>query len=465
MILKCAFLIFVAGSVCLSAQDEPTEREKQLLDVVQKLAARVSALEQKLNSMPSGVATTAVVGAPAPSQEGPPSPPPQAASVAANTPATPSTTPDFLASTTFNLMLDGYYAYNFNRPIGRVNLLRAYDVSSNSFSLNQATVIIERAPDLKAGRRYGVRIDLQYGQATETAQGNPANEPRPQVYRPVWQAYGTYVFPVGSGLTVDFGKWASSLGFEGNYNKDQINYSRSYLFNYLPYYHFGFRSTYNINDRVSVAWWLVNGIGQSEDFNGLKSNAFLFTLKPAENIAWNVNYYLGEEGRDVNAAYNPGLASIPSQPGLSIDVVPHPPRGKTHIFDSTLSWNASSKLLLGAEADEIITRVNPSSTPSRVSAGALYARHQVTPKFALAGRGEYFSDRGGTFSGSTQALKETTGTLEYKLADGFLVRGEWRRDFSNHPFFFADTPGLLKKEQNTATLGMLWWFGGKEGSW
>jgi len=36
------------------------------------------------------------------------------------------------------------------------------------------------------------------------------------------------VFPFGSGLTVDFGKWASSIGFENNYSKDQANYSRSY---------------------------------------------------------------------------------------------------------------------------------------------------------------------------------------------------------------------------------------------
>ncbi len=43
---------------------------------------------------------------------------------------------DFLRNTTINLGIDGYYAYNFNRPVGRVNLLRAYDVLSNNFSLN-----------------------------------------------------------------------------------------------------------------------------------------------------------------------------------------------------------------------------------------------------------------------------------------------------------------------------------------
>src|SRR4029077_3166609 len=112
----------------------------------------------------------------------------------------------FLADTTFNMTLDGYYGYNFNQPVGRINLLRAYDVLSNSFSLNQATMVIERAPDVEAGRRFGMRVDLQYGQATDTLQGSAANEPRPQVYRPVFQAYGTYILPVGSGLTVDFGK-------------------------------------------------------------------------------------------------------------------------------------------------------------------------------------------------------------------------------------------------------------------
>jgi hypothetical protein len=74
------------------------------------------------------------------------------------------------------------------------------------------------------------------------------------------------------------------------------------------------------------------------------------------------------------------------------------------------------------------------------------------------------SDRGALFSGLTQALKEHTLTAEYKFGEGFLLRGEYRRDYSNLPFFLTDFPDVLKKEQNTATLGLIWWFG-KEGSW
>jgi hypothetical protein len=29
----------------------------------------------------------------------------------------------------------------------------------------------------------------------------------------------------------------------------------------------------------------------------------------------------------------------------------------------------------------------------------------------------------------------------------------------------SDVQGVLKKDQNTATLGLIWWWGQKEGSW
>src|SRR5262245_45176166 len=361
--------------------------------------------------------------------------------------------------------LDTYYSYNFNRPIGRVDLLRAYDVTSNNFTLNQASLIVERAPDVENGRRFGGRVDLQYGQATETLQGSLANEPRPWVYRNIFQAYGTYIALVGSGLTVDFGKWASALGYENNYTKDQANYSRSYWFNFLPFYHTGARVKYQASDRIGLNYWVTNGTQQTEAFNNFKDQYFGVTLQPAKSVSWNVAYYLGQEHPDVQAIQTPGPPSSPTQPGLSIVPVDPYYRGKLHIFDSYATWQASPDTTLGVEADYVISR-NPSPTPdNRVSGGALYARHRLTRKTALAGRVEYLRDNGGQFSGITQRLKEVTATYDYRFDDGFLVRGEWRRDWSDTPFFLTRRVNELATAQDTVILGAIWWWGTKQGAW
>ena len=446
----------LASAPLLQAQSPAASEQEvqQLRELVMRLQNRIDELEKKRESNP---------------QPDPPGNPAQAAKPSAAPDTSLSKEDhailDFFKGTTISGALDGYYGYNFNSPIGRVNLLRAYDVSSNSFSLNQANLIIEHAPNLEAGSRFGVRLDFQYGQATETLQGSAANEPRPQVYRPLFQAYGTYIFPLGSGLTVDFGKWASAMGYENNYSKDQFNYSRSYFFNFLPFYHTGFRTLYNLNDKVALGYWVVNGTQQTEDFNGFKSQVVQLVLKPAKAVQWNVIYHVGQEQRDLVPALNPGLPALPTQPGLSVSKITPTPDGRLHILDTYASWSATPKLTLVGEADYVINRVFEHSPPAHVAGGAAYAHYQLAPKVALTARGEYLSDRGGLFSGVTQALKESTLTYEYKFTDGFLARVEWRRDFSNQPFFLSDTTGLLKKEQNTATLGLMWWFGQKQGAW
>ncbi len=450
------------------ASSESTERERVLVDRIEKLERRLAELESRGESKAirepmQPASTSRLPGQPA-------------EAVAKTQPDKTASEPqqiskedrgvlDFLRDRTFNVTLDGYYGYNFNKPVGRINLLRAYDVQSNSFSLSQATIVIERAPNVEAGRHFGARLDLMYGQATETVQGSAANEGRPQAYRPVWQAFGTYVAPVGKGLTVDFGKFASSLGYETNYNKDDYNYSRSYYFNFLPFYHLGLRAKYPISDKVTVMYHLMNGTQQAEDFNGFKSQHVALILTPVKSVSWQVNYYVGQEQRDLASELNPGIPSLPTQPGLSTNIIRPTPNGRLHMFDTYATWNATDKLILAAEGDYVVNRVLDVSAPARVSGGVAYARYQFTPKFALAGRAEYLSDRGGLFSGVTQALKETTLTGEFKVADGFILRAEWRRDISNRPFFLSDALGSLKKQQNTATLGMIWWFGRKEGSW
>ncbi|HMH14458.1 MAG TPA: outer membrane beta-barrel protein [Edaphobacter sp.] len=485
--------IVVQAQVATSSKDGEVEELRQ---TVRDLALRVAVLEEQLQKRPTAVVASPnadAAGGPAASSSSSSavadaapmvdavtnvSAAAPAALVKSSGPATGGSSHVALGDVlpaqlpggaTLNYYVDGYYGYDFNHPIGRVQYLRAYDVLSNAFSLNQAGVVLALDPAVEEGRRYGVRLDLQFGQATETLQGNPANEPRPEIYRNIFQAYGTYVFPVGRGLTVDFGKWASSIGLEGNYTKDQMNYSRSFWFDYLPFYHMGVRANYKINDKVSANYWIVNGTDQSEPTNSFKDQLFGVVLQPKKNVSWTVNYYLGQDHPDVTQVQDCGTA--PVQPGLCLVPITPAPDGKGHIFDSYATWNVTPKVTLALEGDYVISRewaqAGPgmSSAPKHVTGGAGYARYQWTPRMSLAGRGEYLSDRGGLFSGTTQALKEFTGTYEFKVGEGLLSRVEYRRDWSNVPFFLTNKVGVLSANQDTLTVGLVWWYGGKQGVW
>ena len=458
-----AFTTIAAGQ----SVTQPDRREEEIRALKLELArisARLDALERGEGKPADAVAVT-----------------PTAPVVSSgNTPLSPASTPqaegkppvlvaadrptlDFFRGTTINVGIDGYYSYNFNAPVGRVNLLRAYDVSSNSFSLNQASLILERLPTTES--RLGGRLDLQFGQATETLQGSSTNEQRPQVWRNVYQAYGSYLAPVGSGLQVDFGKFSSSLGNEGNYTKDQIAYSRAFLFNYLPFYHMGLRANYNVTPKVNVAYWLVNGANDTEDLNGFKSQAFLLTLKPASTLTWSVNYYFGQEARDVLPTLNPALPTSPTQPGLPATNIRPAPNGREHIFDTYATWQATPKLTLVGEADYVLNRNVAEQQPGRVVIGEVAGKYALLHNWNTGFRVEYFDDRGGLFSGSTQALKEGTLVLDRTFSPGFLLRAEYRRDWSNRRFFLSDTSGALLHAQTTATLGLVYWWGTKQGAW
>jgi hypothetical protein len=252
------------------------DQVQRLQKLVMNLESRVAVLEQQNQqlrsvSTPSGntgpqsaaalVSEVAELGKAVPAQR-------QEATTTSSAPANPATTllPGTLpGGATLNYYLDGYYEYNFNSPVGRVNSLRAFDTLSNTFSLNQVDVIFALDPDLSTHRRHGFRVDLQFGQATETLQGNPSNEPRSDIYRNIFQAYGSYILPVGHGAQVDVGKWASSLGIEGNYAKDQMNYTRSWYFYFMPAYHEGLRTAISSMIRLlSTTGWLTASINQSQ---------------------------------------------------------------------------------------------------------------------------------------------------------------------------------------------------------
>jgi hypothetical protein len=219
----CILALLLASRPCAQAQESVNvgpgrgstpsvspESNQELQQRVEQLEKEMTELRKLVKELQSGNEVLRADAAPAANgiaASSAVSPIPLQAVAASPDPASPVVigaddrkTLDYLHGTTINVGIDGYYGYNFNAPVGRVNLLRAYDVLSNNFSLNQASVIFDHPPDVGAGRRWGGRLDLQFGQATDTLQGNPLNEPRPDIYRNIFQVYGTYVVPVGRGL-------------------------------------------------------------------------------------------------------------------------------------------------------------------------------------------------------------------------------------------------------------------------
>jgi hypothetical protein len=99
-----------------------------------------------------------------------------------------------------------------------------------------------------------------------------------------------------------------------------------------------------------------------------------------------------------------------------------------------------------------------SDTWKGVAAAARFAPNQW---FALSPRLEWFSDADGFAKNTAQSLKEFTLTAEFKIREGILMRPEYRRDWSDRPFFDRGASTGVHKNQDTLLAGIVAYFGPK----
>jgi len=167
-------------------------------------------------------------------------------------------------------------------------------------------------------------------------------------------------------------------------------------------------------------------------------------VKPASRLSWTTSYYFGQEQPDGE--------------------LPEGPDGYFRVFDSYASYAPTDRLSLGIDVNYVTNEVLKEDDALSLQGVGAYARYQVGGPAALAVRYERLDDEG-LFGGISQLLQEVTATAEYKFADGFLVRGQFRRDWSNQRFFTGPDPGDLRESQTTVLAGLVWWFGTKQGAW
>ena len=324
-------------------------------------------------------------------------------------------------------MVDGYYSLNFNHPASRTNQLRNFDVQANQFSLNMAKLTLEHAPE-----PLGFRMDLGFGRAFEIVHGAEA---APAVFRNIEQAFISYKPVRAKGLQIDFGKYVTSAGAEVIETHSNWNYSRSLLFAWaIPYYHMGLRASMPAGKHFTAGFQLVNGWNNVEDNNSGKTVG-LSGAVTAGPVTWSNNYYAGPEKPDTN-------------------------RGWRHLYDTTVLVKASSKVdayfNFDYGADE-----NSDARSNRWYGVAGAARFALTDRVAVAPRLEWFNDRDGFMTGAPQKLKEFTLTGELGMAQGVLGRLEYRRDWSDRPFFNRGGTPAGHMNQDTVLVGVVAYFGSK----
>ena len=461
--------VFVSSPVWVCAQSQTNNPdETKAADInrkVEELQKKIDALQSELQELKNRQSETVTAPAPSLAKTDPPAamtgtaqpiaaapasatPTPQVAPSATPLQPTQTTLASLLGSTTFSGFVDGYYGYNFDHPQiistggtvlagnggDRFSSYRAFDAPYQAFTLNMIELIADKPPDA-SNSRLGYHVALGFGNAMNVVNAtDPGGLGFAQYLK---EGYLSYLAPVGKGLQLDFGKFVTQHGAEVIESKDNWNYSRGLLFSYaIPFYHFGLRSKYVINDKYNFSVYVVNG------WNNLVNNNTGATL--GLQLGWNPtkkwtivqNYMVGPEE-------NNNTSNI------------------RELWDTVVTYNATSKLSLMGNFDYGRGDRTP-TVPGVVdwTGGAGYVRYAFNDRYALGARYEYYDDPQGFTTGTAQHLNEFTGTFERIIAHHLITRLEFRRDMSNVPSFLKGSSPI--DNQNTVAMGLVYAFDSKE---
>jgi hypothetical protein len=351
-------------------------------------------------------------------------PAPAPAPAAAAAPAPP---PWSVGGIDFSGLVDGYYDFNFNHPASQTNGLYNFDTAANQFSLNMVKLSMSHTAD-----PIGFQVDFGFGHAFDMINGIDDNGLRT---KNIEQAYVSWK-PKGkdSGFQVDFGKFVTSAGAEVIESNANWNYSRSLLFSWaIPYYHMGLRLT-ETKGHFTGGFQLVNGWNNIEDNNSGKTLGFVGNIT-TKKISWNNNYYTGPENTGTNTGWR-------------------------NLYDTTLLFTPADKFnaYLNFDYGQNKSGSGSSEATAKWYGVALAAKLQMNDHNAFTPRVEWFKDKDGFSTGVAQSVKEFTFTYEHKWTQGLLARLEYRRDWSDKPFFERGSVGF-SKHQDTLALGIIAFFG------
>jgi hypothetical protein len=252
------------------------------------------------------------------------------------------------------------------------------------------------------------------------------------------QAYIVFRTPVGNGIDWKLGVQDDIIGYEGNTDGGNPNYTRSYGYSLEPTTLVGLIGSYKIVDAVTVQAGIANadtanpfgygGVNTSSD----KTLAGAIAFTAPDSFGW-------AKGATLN------LGTL-----LNIDK-----GGQDNFYAGLTVPTPVSALSLGAAFD-LVSVNNASVDNSKNDSGwtlGLYGVVKATDKLQFSLRGEYFDLEGSPssagaiypYSDGTPSTdgrgEEVTATLQYNLWANVISRLEVRWDHIDSGTYFANNYG------------------------
>jgi hypothetical protein len=341
------------------------------------------------------------------------------------------------------IVLGGYvdagYTYNFTgaptayRSNGATDGLQQGDFSLNALKLSLAKDLSDENV-LQAG----FRADLKIGEDAQFMGGAGNGVLGSSDSINLDQAFVVVRVPVGNGLDISAGKFASLLGYEVDDRPANINISYGYDWFFVTTQQTGVKAYYPINDIVEVQFAVTNGsaldtsssfVGNSDDYG---INATVNFKNPGGNANWFHGVYYS------TSAFGTGFSSD-NEGAL--------------IYNTWGNWSptfAHDKLLLAFSATigDVDDDTPLADDGYTFWTGSLYAKYQLTDIVSLGGRGSYVhsSDEGNTFGFVSQDAWSLTGTVGFDLLENFMVRGEYRVDIGEDVTGASDAAHMISMQ-------------------
>ena len=321
---------------------------------------------------------------------GTPAPPPSSRIRETGHPAPPAD--DIWSHIKFGATMEGYYQYDGNKPDDRVIPLRAYDTRGNVFGLQQAALVVDSAPDVAASRRFGLRLDLQVRPGGRVGPRQPGQRASSRRLSQCLAGLRLVRLPRRSRTAGGLREVRVEPGYETNYAKDNVNFSRAYLFDFLPFYHMGLRTTLPL-------------VGQGDgDVHAHQRHPADRGLQQLQVEPLQRRPQAGEgDHLDDELLLRPG-ATRPRAARTG-------PNGWFRVFDSDASIAATRRCRSALDVTHTTSQVRSGDPSLSLDGVGAYARYQVTAPAALAIRYEHLDDEG-LFAGVAQKLQEFTATAD-----------------------------------------------------